>query len=174
MGGVLAWVGLGGNRADSPLLLREALTRLAAAPGVGVLRRSATYRSPPWGVEDQPDFVNAVAELETTLEPLDLLQLLLAVETALGRDRSGESRWGPRCIDLDLLTYGEVRLRSEELELPHPRLHLRAFVLVPLLHLDPGFRIPGRESAAECLRNIDADEVAAVVPLPPARTGPTP
>lgn len=174
MSGARAWIGLGGNRDDSPVLLREALARLAAAPGVELLRHSATYRSPPWGVEDQPDFVNAVAELETTLEPRDLLQLLLAVETALGRDRSGESRWGPRCIDLDLLTYGEVRLRSKELELPHPRMHLRAFVLVPLLHQDPGFRIPGRGAAAECLRNIDAGEVAAVAPLPPARTGPTP
>lgn len=174
MSGVRAWIGLGGNREDSPVLLREALMRLAAAPGVELLRRSATYRSPPWGAEDQPDFVNAVAELETTLAPRDLLRLLLAVETGLGRDRSGESRWGPRCIDLDLLTYGEVRLRSKELELPHPRMHLRAFVLVPLLQLEPGFRIPGRGPAAECLRNINADEAAAVAPLPPARTGQTP
>ena len=174
MSGVRAWIGLGGNREDSPALLHEALGRLAAAPGVDLLRRSAIYRSPPWGVEDQPEFVNAVAELETTLAPRDLLRLLLAVETELGRDRSGESRWGPRCIDLDLLTYGEVRLRSEELELPHPRMHLRAFVLVPLLQLEPGFRIPGRGTAAACLRNIDADEAAAVAPLPPARTGQTP
>lgn len=174
MSGVRAWIGLGGNRDDSPVLLREALTRLAAVPGVELLRRSAVYRSPPWGVVDQPDFVNAVAELETTLGPRDLLRLLLAVESGLGRDRAGESRWGPRCIDLDLLTYGDVRLRSEELELPHPRMHLRAFVLVPLLELEPGFRIPGRGSAAECLRNIDADEAAAVAPLPPAGTGPTP
>ena len=165
-----AWIGLGGNREDSGSLLLEALARLADAPGVDVLRRSAIYRSPPWGVEDQPDFVNAVAELETALEPADLLRKLLAVERGLGRLRAETSRWGPRCIDLDLLTYGALRLQAAELELPHPRMHLRAFVLVPLLELDPAFVIPGRGRAVDCLRDIDADEVAAVAPLPPAAT----
>lgn len=173
MRGVRAWIGLGGNREDSRSLLTEALARLSTTPDVDVLRRSVIYRSPAWGVEDQPDFVNAVAELETTLEPRDLLRLLLAVEAGLGRDRSRELRWGPRCIDLDLLTYGDMRLQSDELELPHPRMHLRAFVLVPLLQLEPGFRIPGRGAAADCLQDIDADEAAAVVPLPPALTGQT-
>lgn len=165
-----AWIGLGGNQDDSRALLTEALARLAAAPGVELVRCSAMYRSPPWGVGGQPDFVNAVAELETALGPGALLRLLLAVEGGLGRDRSREQRWGPRCIDLDLLTYGTTRLRSEELELPHPRMHLRAFVLVPLLELEPAFRIPGRGAAADFLRNIDADQAAAIVPLPPAGT----
>lgn len=163
-----AWIGLGGNRADSGVLLVEALARLAAVPGVALLRRSATYRSPPWGRQDQPDYVNAVAELETTLQPPALLRQLLETESSLGRQRSATTRWGPRCIDLDLLTYGALSLQSKDLELPHPRMHRRAFVLVPLLELDPGFVIPGRGPAADCLRAIDADEVAAVVPLPPA------
>jgi 2-amino-4-hydroxy-6-hydroxymethyldihydropteridine diphosphokinase len=163
-----AWIGLGGNREDSAALLGEALARLAAAPGVALLRCSAIYRSPPWGVRDQPAFVNAVAELETGLAPADLLRQLLAVESGLGRVRAETSRWGPRCIDLDLLTYGSLIVQSEELELPHPRMHLRAFVLVPLLELDPAFVIPGRGRAADWLRHIDADEVAAVEPLPPA------
>jgi 2-amino-4-hydroxy-6-hydroxymethyldihydropteridine diphosphokinase len=167
---VRAWIGLGGNREDSRAVLGEALARLAAVPGVALLRRSANYRSPPWGVRDQPDFVNAVAELETVLEPADLLRHLLRVEQGLGRVREETSRWGPRCIDLDLLTYGSLRLQSAGLELPHPRMHLRAFVLVPLLELDPAFVIPGRGRAADCLRDIDADEVAAVQPLPPAAT----
>jgi 2-amino-4-hydroxy-6-hydroxymethyldihydropteridine diphosphokinase len=167
---VRAWIGLGGNREDSGALLGEALARIAAVPGVELLRHSAIYRSPPWGVRDQPDFVNAVAELETALEPGALLRQLLEIEKSLGRVRQKTGRWGPRCIDLDLLTYGALRLQSEELELPHPCMHLRAFVLVPLLELEPGFAIPGRGRAADCLRNIDADEVAAVAPLPPAGT----
>lgn len=161
-----AWIGLGGNRADSADLFERALAAMAAEPGVTRQRRSANYRSPPWGVTDQPDFVNAVAELDAALEPLALLRLLLQVEARLGRRRTTQ-QWGPRCIDLDLLTYGDLRLRSDELELPHPRMHLRAFVLVPLLELEPGFVIPGRGPAAECLRRIDADDVAAVTPVPP-------
>jgi len=165
-----AWIGLGGNRDDSGALLVEALARLAAVPGVALLRRSAPYRSPPWGRQDQPDLINAVAELETAVRPPALLRQLLEIERSLGRQRSETTRWGPRCIDLDLLTYGALRVQSEELELPHPRMHLRAFVLVPLLDLEPGFVIPGRGRAADCLRAIDADEVAAVAPLPPAGT----
>ena len=165
---VRAWIGLGGNREDSTALLGEALARIAAVPGIEVLRRSANYRSPPWGIRDQPDFVNAAAELETALEPDALLHQLLEIERSLGRVRSETGRWGPRCIDLDLLTYGDMRLQSDELELPHPCMHLRAFVLVPVLELEPGFVIPGRGPAADCLQNIDADEVAAVAPLPSA------
>lgn len=160
-----AWVGLGGNREDSVALLAEALGRIAATPGIRVRRCSRCYRSPPWGLTDQPDFVNAVAELETGLEPLFLLRSLLAVESQLGRQRDG-IRWGPRCIDLDLLTYEQLRLNSNELVLPHPEMQLRAFVLVPLLELEPGFVIPGVGPAADCLAEIDASEVAAVVPLP--------
>ena len=164
-----AWIGLGGNREDSGGLLVEALVRMAAVPEVHVQRRSRRYRSPPLGLVDQPDFVNAVAELETELEPLRLLRLLLSVENQLGRQRDG-IRWGPRCIDLDLLTYDQLRLRSSELVLPHPEMHLRAFVLVPLLELEPGFVIPGVGPAADCLAGIDASEAAAVVPLTAERT----
>ncbi|MCW8872555.1 MAG: 2-amino-4-hydroxy-6-hydroxymethyldihydropteridine diphosphokinase [Xanthomonadales bacterium] len=163
-----AWIGLGGNREDSAALIAEALMRIEATPGVSVRRRSRCYRSPPWGLADQPDFVNAVAELETVLEPLPLLHLLLAVESRLGRRRDG-TRWGPRCIDLDLLTYEGLRLRSSELVLPHPEMQLRAFVLVPLLELEPGFMIPGVGPVVDCLADIDASEAAAVVPLPSTR-----
>ena len=161
-----AWVGIGGNREDSALLLNEALDRMAAASGVTLRRRSRMYRSPPWGEPDQPYFVNAVAEVETDLRPQPLLRMLLSIESALGRVRSG-ARWGPRCIDLDLLTYDELRLQTDELVVPHPRMHLRAFVLVPLLELQPDFVIPGVGPAADCLRSVDPSEKAAVVPASP-------
>lgn len=161
-----AWIGLGGNREDSGALLARALARLAGTPRVRVLRQSRFYRSPPWGVTDQPDFVNAVAELETGLEPSALLRSLRELEHELGRERSAE-RWGPRCIDLDLLTYEMMMLQTGELLLPHPRMHLRAFVLVPLLELEPDFVIPGRESAAQCLQRLDPGEIAGISPLTP-------
>jgi len=163
-----AWVGLGGNREDSAMLLNEALDRLATVPGVAVRRRSRMYRSPPWGEPDQPDFINAVAEVETDLSPLPLLRMLQAIEDTLGRVRSG-ARWGPRCIDLDLLAYDELRLQTDELVLPHPWMHLRAFVLVPLLELEPDFVIPGVGPAAECLRSVDRAERTAVVPASPPK-----
>lgn len=166
-----AWVGLGGNREDSARLIDRALARIAGCPEVRVLRRSALYRTPPWGVTDQPDFVNAVAELETGVPAPELLQLLLRIESDLGRQRGG-ARWGPRCIDLDLLAYDGLECRTDTLELPHPRMHLRAFVLVPLLELEPGFVIPGRGPAADFLDRIDAGEVAAVKPLTGAGAGP--
>ena len=160
-----AWIGLGGNREDSGELLTQSLALLAAAPGISVVRSSRQFRSPAWGVTEQPDFVNAVAELATELEALTLLEQLLAIERRLGRDRNGE-RWGPRCIDLDLLTYEELRMQSATLTLPHPLMHLRAFVLVPLLELEPGFVIPGVGPAVDCLQDIDPQEYATVQPLP--------
>ena len=160
-----AWIGLGGNREDSGALLGQSLALLAATPGITVLRSSRHYRSPAWGLTEQADFINAVAELATELQPLPLLQQLLTVEGRLGRDRAAV-RWGPRCIDLDLLTYDEMRLQSAMLTLPHPHMHLRAFVLVPLLELEPGFEIPGAGPAADYLQDIDPQERAAVQPVP--------
>ena len=159
-----AWIGLGGNREDSAKLLHAALDRLAAEPGLALLRHSRLYRSPPWGFADQPEFVNAVAEFESNLEPHDLYARLSATEQTLGREPQIQ-RWGPRRIDLDLLTYGNLRMRSDEVDVPHPRMHLRAFVLVPLLELEPGFVIPGLGPAAACLQRIDPRETAAVEPL---------
>lgn len=160
-----ALVGLGGNL-SGPLgqpsdYLSEALDRLDYHSAVRVLRRSRFYRTAPWGNTGQGDFINAVAEVETELEPLELLEPLLAIESELGR-RRGE-RWGPRLIDLDLLDYDQVALESERLVLPHPRMHERAFVLVPLLELDPEFRIPGRGRADELLAALGEDP--GVIPL---------
>jgi 2-amino-4-hydroxy-6-hydroxymethyldihydropteridine diphosphokinase len=156
-----AWIGLGGNFADSGLLIGAALARLDEHEKIDVLRQSGVYRSPPWGVVDQADFFNAVAELDTALPPGELLAALLAIENGLGRDRS-TPRWGPRCIDIDLLTCQDLVLQSKYLELPHPRMHLRAFVLKPILELEPGFEIPGIGKAQQALDRLDRRDVDAV------------
>jgi len=161
---VKAWLGLGGNARDSRRLLAEALKRLQATPGVEVLRASRSYRSAPWGMTEQPDFVNAVAELESDLQPEELLGILQQVEQALGRKRSGK-RWGPRNIDLDLLSCDGLERHTDRLQLPHPRMHLRAFVLVPLLELEPSFQIPGLGSAEACLERLQPAEIESVIPL---------
>jgi 2-amino-4-hydroxy-6-hydroxymethyldihydropteridine diphosphokinase len=158
---VNAWIGLGGNFAESQSLLHTALNRLDDHVNISVLRRSGVYFSPAWGDPDQADFVNAVAELETSLTAEDLLTVLLNLEIVLGRDRSGR-RWGPRCIDLDLLTYQDLEVQTERLVLPHPRMHQRAFVLVPILELEPGFEIPGVGSAQTALERVDRHEADAV------------
>jgi 2-amino-4-hydroxy-6-hydroxymethyldihydropteridine diphosphokinase len=163
-----AWVGLGGNHGDSAALLRRALQLLGSDRDIRVVRHSRLYSSPPWGLKEQADYVNAVAEVDTRLRPRPLLRRLLSIERSLGRDRDDGAavpRWGPRPIDLDLLSYGGEVIDSDDLVLPHPRMHLRAFVLVPLLELAPDFTIPGDGAAADCLRRVDPDETAAVVPL---------
>jgi 2-amino-4-hydroxy-6-hydroxymethyldihydropteridine diphosphokinase len=152
-----AWIGLGGNREDSQSLLDTALEAVGESPHTSVLRCSELYRSVPWGVSDQPEFLNAVAELDTALDAHALMEFLLALERRLGRQRGGR-KWGPRCIDLDLLTYEELSLKTDELEVPHPSMHLRAFVLIPLIELEPGFRIPGVGSARQCLAKLDREE----------------
>jgi 2-amino-4-hydroxy-6-hydroxymethyldihydropteridine diphosphokinase len=156
-----AWIGLGGNFAETESLIRAALLLLDAHDKITVLRQSGVYRSPPWGVPDQPEFINAVAELESSLQESELLSELLDIESRLGRDRRG-GRWGPRCIDLDLLTYQDLMLCSPSLVLPHPRMHLRAFVLIPILDMEPGFRIPGIGEARQALDRLDRHEVDAV------------
>jgi len=158
---MIAWIGLGGNFAESETLIDSALQHLDADENISVLRQSAVYSSPPWGLSGQADFVNAVAEIETSLCPADLLNHLLALENSLGRDRQ-TVRWGPRCIDLDLLAFDELELETSSLTLPHPRMHLRAFVLKPILSLQPDFAIPGIGKAQQALEALDPREVGGV------------
>jgi 2-amino-4-hydroxy-6-hydroxymethyldihydropteridine diphosphokinase len=138
----VAAIGLGANLGDAPATIERALRELERAGRV--LARSGLYRTPAWGVTDQPDFVNAAALLETALEPLPLLRALKAIEADLGRVAS--FRWGPRAIDLDLLTYGDRTVDEPELTVPHARLFERAFALAPLAEIDPAF-----EAALEAL-----------------------
>ena len=160
-----AWIGLGANLGDAVRSLRAAVSLLQAHPRIHIEDESSLYRSEPWGVQDQPAFVNAVARVETDLQPLQLLDVLLDIEDQLGRQRTGP-RWGPRTIDLDLLSYDNLLLLSPRLQIPHPRMHQRAFVLLPLLELDPDFEIPGLDRAADCLARIEERERRGVVPLP--------
>jgi 2-amino-4-hydroxy-6-hydroxymethyldihydropteridine diphosphokinase len=144
-----AFVGLGSNLGD-----REALIRRAATL-IGTTRLSAIVETEPWGYEDQPRFLNAVAEIETPLGPRALLDQLLEVERQLGRERVGP-RWGPRTIDLDLLLYGEEELDEPGLVVPHPLLTERLFVLEPLAELDPAQRIPGNGTVAQALAGLQS------------------
>ncbi|HET7921404.1 MAG TPA: 2-amino-4-hydroxy-6-hydroxymethyldihydropteridine diphosphokinase [Gammaproteobacteria bacterium] len=150
---VIAYIGLGSNQ-DHPIRqVRRALEELAQLPASRLLAQSGLYRSAPLGPSAQPDFINAVAALETGLAAPALLSALQALETAHGRVR-GALRWGPRTLDLDLLLYGETVLHTPALQLPHPGLPERAFVLYPLADIAPDLVIPGhgvvRELAARC------------------------
>ena len=137
-----AYVGLGSNLGDREATLRQALEALGSTEGIEVVAVSSFRQTDPVGVVDQPRFVNAAATLETSLPPRELLERLLDVERALGRDRETEERWGPRTVDLDLLLYEDETIDEPGLEVPHPRLAERAFVLEPLLELDPGLQLP--------------------------------
>ena len=138
-----AFVALGGNQGETRAILHQALDVLGALPHTRLVAQSRFYRTPPWGLREQPSFLNAAAELETALAPHELLDALLAIERAAGRVREGE-RWGPRTLDLDLLHMEGVALHDERLTLPHPRIGERAFVLLPLAELAPGLELPGQ------------------------------
>ena len=139
-----AFIALGSNLGDREATIRAAVTELAAAAGVEVIAVSSLEETDPVGYVDQPQFLNGAAELRTELGPRELLALLLAVEARFGRDRSAGPPQGPRTLDLDLLLYGSERLAEPGLELPHPRLHERLFVLRPLAELDPSLEVPGK------------------------------
>jgi 2-amino-4-hydroxy-6-hydroxymethyldihydropteridine diphosphokinase len=141
-----AFVALGANLGDPIAQIRAALMTLAKTPGLRLLRVSSLYRTAPVGVHGQPDFINAVAALETALTPQALLAALLDIETQSGRRR--DFYHAPRVLDLDLLLYDSQTINTPELRLPHPRMHLRAFVLTPLLEIAPDCHIPGRGNAA--------------------------
>lgn len=156
----LAYVGLGSNLEDPVLQLQAAFEALARIDGTTALRRSRLYRTPPWGRTDQPDFVNAVAEMRTGLAPEALLLELQRIERGAGRAR--RERWGPRVLDLDLLVHGDTRRETAALTLPHPHLHERAFVLLPLRDLAPELEIPGRGRVSDLLSAVDCDGIEAL------------
>jgi 2-amino-4-hydroxy-6-hydroxymethyldihydropteridine diphosphokinase len=156
------FVGLGANLGNPGAQFRVALRQLEVQHPVRVVRQSLLYRTPPWGVTDQPEFANAVVELETVLAPVALVQALHALERLAGRDRRSEQRWGPRPLDLDLLLYRGETWQRPDCTVPHPRLHERAFVLVPLAEIAAGATIPGRGTVRDCLARLDAVERSAV------------
>ena len=144
-----AYVALGANLGDPAATVRAAFAALANLPESRVARSSSLYRTAPVGITEQPEFVNAVAELETALAPEALLDQLLEIEQRFGRIRA--ERNGPRTLDLDLLLYDNQVVELPRLTLPHPRLHLRAFVLQPLAEIAPALAIPGRGTVAAWL-----------------------
>lgn len=139
----LVYVGLGANLGDREGTIRTALARLGEHEAIDVQRVSRLRETDPVGYEDQPRFLNGVARLQTSLEPRELLTVLLDLERDLGRTRDGP-RFGPRTIDLDILLYDDRTIDEPGLRVPHPRLAERAFVLQPLAELDPGLEVPGR------------------------------
>ena len=160
---VVASIGLGANLNDPAAQVEYALAELDRLPQTRLVARSSLYASSPLGYVDQPDFVNAVAQVETTLAPRALLTALLDIEQRHGRARS--FRNAPRTLDLDLLLYGDAQFDEDALTLPHPRMCERGFVLRPLLEIAPDIRIPGRGAAADCLPAC-ADQAVTPLVLP--------
>lgn len=164
MAGQVAFIGLGSNLADPQAQVLHALQALDGLPRTSVLARSSLYRSAPVGYLEQPDFINAVAQLETELAPRELLDALLELERGCGRTR--EFRNAPRTLDLDVLLYGGLQHHEHGLTVPHPQMHLRAFVLQPLLEIAPDCEIPGIGAVGDVLRqcqNQQLERIADVV-----------
>lgn len=157
----VAYIGVGSNLADPPAQVGRALLGLARMPQSRLLRSSRLYRSAPWGMLDQPEFVNAAAAVETELPAQALMQALLAIERDAGRDRRGE-RWGPRILDLDLLLYDALTIAEPGLQVPHPHLHERAFVLLPLAEIAPHLDVPGRGPISALLERVDTTGCLAI------------
>jgi 2-amino-4-hydroxy-6-hydroxymethyldihydropteridine diphosphokinase len=149
-----SFVGLGANLEDPPAQIAHALDLLAAEDGIELVGVSSLRETDPVGFEDQPRFLNAAAELRTSLSARELLERLLAIEQLLGRVRGDGPRFGPRTIDLDLLLYGDEQIDEPGLQIPHPRLHERRFALEPLAELDPALELPGRGSVQALLAGL--------------------
>jgi 2-amino-4-hydroxy-6-hydroxymethyldihydropteridine diphosphokinase len=161
---VVAYIGLGANEGDPRRQLEEAMTSLAATEEIELVKASSFYLNPPLGPPDQPWYVNAVIQVRTRLTPEELLRVLQRVEQDLGRVR--REHWGPRRIDLDLLLYNGEILSSPDLCLPHPEMHKRSFVLVPLAEIAPQAWHPALEkTASELLGNLDPDDRASLKKL---------
>lgn len=148
-----AFIGLGSNLANPSEQVLQAMQSIGYLPGTRVLLRSGLYRSAPVGYLDQPDFINAVVKIETSLAPLELLSALLALEQENGRTR--EFLNAPRTLDLDVLLYDDLHHHQHGLTLPHPQMHKRAFVLRPLLEISPDCVIPGVGLAVQALQQCN-------------------
>jgi len=158
-------IALGGNVGDVRTTFKKAIAHICGMAQAAMIARSSDYATPPWGVIDQPPFINCAIAVETALAPQALLARALEVERALGRDRAHEQRWGPRRIDIDLLAYDDAALDAPGLILPHPRLFERAFVLVPLAEIVPE-RLIGGLRVRDALARIDTTGVTRLAHVP--------
>jgi 2-amino-4-hydroxy-6-hydroxymethyldihydropteridine diphosphokinase len=159
-----ALLAFGGNVGQVRETFDRALAMLCDGTGVRLKARSSDYATPPWGVEDQPPFVNRCIAVGTQLTPTALLARVQAIEHALGRTRAQERRWGPRPIDIDILAYDDATLDGANLTLPHPRLFERAFVLVPLAEIVPERVIAGKR-VRDALAHLDTTGISRLPPL---------
>lgn len=153
----IAYIALGSNLQDPVKQVGQAFDALAQLPATRLLQRSSLYKTAPVGYDNQPDFINAVAKVDTSLEPIVLLHKLLAVEAMFGRERSFPN--APRILDLDLLLYGNVCMQTAELTLPHPRMHERGFVLLPLAEIAPELVLDNGQSVVELAKNIQQEDI---------------
>lgn len=158
-------IALGGNVGDVRATFQKAISNICGMAQAALLARSSDYTTPPWGIEQQDAFINAVIEIETALDPHALLFTLHKIEKKFGRDRAHERRWGPRTLDLDIIDYGGESFTTPDLTLPHPRLFERAFVLAPLAEIAPERTIAGQTPRAaldklstEGIVRLDDDE----------------
>lgn len=154
----VAYIGIGSNLDDPVGQVRSAITALGQLPDTTVTAVSSLYRSRPVGPQDQPDFTNAVARLETALSAFTLLRHMQSIEDNHGRRREGR-RWGPRTLDLDLLLFGDQRINEPDLRVPHPEMTRRGFVLRPLAEIDPEANIPGAGPVRAALENLDTSDL---------------
>lgn len=155
----VATLGLGGNIGDPVRAMASVIERCKGSQVIELLAVSKLYRTPPWGKLDQPEFYNSCIKVETEFAPLALLDFCLELELELKRERI--ERWGPRTIDIDLLTYDDLALEHERLVLPHPRMHERAFVLMPLRDISPELRLHGK-NITEWLEGADKTGITAL------------
>jgi len=155
---VRSYIGIGSNLDDPVARVRTGLDALRGIPGSTLVACSSLYRTMPIGITDQPEFINAVAALDTQLTPVGLLRELLAIERTAGR-RRGPVQGGPRTLDLDLLLYGDLEMNSVDVTIPHPRMHERAFVLAPLFEIAPTLRIPGKGAVSMLLGRCESQPV---------------
>jgi 2-amino-4-hydroxy-6-hydroxymethyldihydropteridine diphosphokinase len=157
-----AYIGLGSNLNDPETQLSSATIALSKLPESELLACSSFYRSKPVGPQNQPDYINAVAKLDTELDAYVLLDLMQEIEKKQGRVRNTR-RWGPRTLDLDLLLYGDESINEERLVVPHKEMHKRSFVLRPLYELEPHLEIPGLGKISELLNNVEMSDVEKIV-----------
>ncbi len=155
---IRAYVGLGSNLNNPVQQIKQALSALKTIPKTKLIAHSSLYQSAPMGQQEQPDYINAVAALDTTLNADTLLTELQNIENRQDRVRN-EHHWGPRTLDLDLLLYGKTRQKSARLTLPHPGLHLRSFVLVPLNQIAPNLEVPGLGKLQKIINNVRVDDL---------------
>ena len=159
---LMAYIGIGSNLDDPVRQVKEALEELDTIPDSVLIGQSSLYTSKPMGPADQPDYVNAVASLDTLLSADELLQALQKIEQRLGREPGGE-KWGPRVIDLDLLLYGKKKLSTDTLTVPHPGLHERDFVIIPLAEIAGNMTIPGKGALSTLIADCENHSVKKLV-----------